>query len=713
MSASKGGVIRRVQFKSASLAGHGIEGLLTLVTWIVDCPLLASCSMKPFAFAVCLLILLTISSTLIADDAAAAEESSTVSTAAGDVPTLVEITPAGVDLVMGFNRLGEAFDRAFALNKALGLSFPTDDIRQQFEVGVGEGVVDFRGPLVVYAMSPFDYADRSIDRLGVAVVVNDPQSARVSLRVPEETLDAEIFTGKFGATRFPLPALFRDHALYATLRNEPMRELLEQGTLAGELDDDLRAELNAADFVALARRGRMLDEFWRDYLPAVDASLNAVIPDPEQQPIEEQFRQLIQSVESVAFAGNVIFDAETPAQISGGRFGLSMLCDHAEGSESAQLLAGLATDSTPTSLNGLPNGEVVVAFAGRFGSAEHLNFVRHVTDLAADMWNESRQLPDSLIAEQFLAVFEEGGEHLQGMRLGIYRNEELERHGSFSLLMIFDSENPQGFVEDMRQLIRLASADELAKVDEEVLTEDEIRALVTQLGDRAFRTRRSASNRLMLVGPPAIPFLREGLEADSLELRTRAQVILDQMEALDTYESRHFLGSELFQGLKLEQRYVIAGEQLGDGTPVDFITYAIADEAHQPFAQQLATWLGPDWGRWRLAATDSHVVVLVGSDTELLTQALENLNEQDGESLELNSWGESSRPHQFEMHFDGNAFMRRDLRTETVDSAAGTVGSDEGTELVSVGISVTRDAVHVDAFVPLSQMSASFWPFGF
>lgn len=643
--------------------------------------------------------------------------------AAAHVPTLVEITPAGVDLVIGFNRLEEAFDRAYALNEALGMSFPISDVRTQFEVGVGEGLVDYRGPLVVYAMSPFAYGDFSIDRLGVGGVVNDPRTARITLEAPDEVPDGEIFSGRFGTTRYVLPVVLRNSAIYVSMRNNVIRELLEQETLAGELDDELVAELNEADFVALARRGRMLDDFWRDYFPGIDRALNPRIG-REPDPVEEQFRQLIRSVESIAFAGDVRYDAVDSEKIVGVDFGLTMQSDADEGSEPARFLEGLASDVDRDSMTGLPAGDIVVAFDGQFTSESHLSFVRHVTDLAADAWNNARHLPDSLVAEQFLAVFEEGGEHLQGMRLGVYRNEDFESHGSFSLLLIFDSEHPQAFVDEMRQLIRLASADELANVDEEVLTEDEIRELVSQLGDPVFRVRRSATNQLMLVGPPAIPYLREGLNSDSLELRTRAGVILEQMEALDTYESRHFLGSELFQGLKLEQRYVIGGERLEDGTSVDYITYAIADDEHQAFALQLATWLGPDWHRWRLAATDRNVVVLIGSRTDLLSQALANLIDDGSASPQFNAWGGATHRHQFELHFNGNVLLRgyrptQSLPSDEIDVAGGNQGDQvaqrtgvaDGSDLVSIGISMTEDAVHIDAIVPLSQLDTTFWPF--
>ncbi len=385
--------------------------------------------------------------------------------------------------------------------------------------------------------------------------------------------------------------------------------------------------------MAIGRRGPLLEDFWEDALPAmaVDDSV-----EEEQRQTAEQFQQLVQSVAWLTFTGNVVYDPAVSEAPVGAGFGLSLLCDHEEDSDTARLLTRLAGTNRSTNLEGLPPGDVVVAFASTLEGAEQHAFAKHVADVAANSWNTSNGLPKSLLVEQFLAVFEEAGKHTQGARVAVYQNSDHEADGRFGVVMIFDAEDPEAFLDEMQQLLRLTNADELAVAgDVDPVTDEEIRQLVQQLGDRLYRVRRDASNRLMLIGPRVVPFVREGLQANSLELRTRAAAILERLETLSSIESRHFFGSDLFEKLDLELSYVIGGGQLSDGRTADIITATIADESEQSYALQLTSWLGPDWGRIRIVQTDGHIVALVGSRTDLLEQAVRNLEGTGGESLEL------------------------------------------------------------------------------
>ncbi len=629
------------------------------------------------------------------DDAAAPET----------IPTVVDVTPAGVELVIGFNRLGEAMDRSQELNEALGIVNQNNDFRKEFDRFIGPGVVDFAGPVVIYALTGFETETTDFNRLGAAVYVQDPQAARVTLGADKALPDGETTSLTFGgAPGFMLTGGFQKRMVYASLGDNALRESIGQPNLASELDPGVVERLNAADVLAVAKRGPMLDELWDGILPPAPVAAEGA--DDESQKLARQVQQLTQSIEWMTFAGNVALNPDEAELPIGARFGFSAMCDHAPDSESAALLEHLGNDNQPTTFAGLPAGDSVVAVAGKLDGSTHMGVVRYVADIAFQQWNNSHGLPDSLIGEQFLSIFEEAGEHLQGGRLAIYRNEDHALDGRFAVVVIFDAEDPQAFLGDMRQLIRLANADEIAAADDAVaVTDDDIRALVTQLGDRTYRVRRSATNRLMLIGPRAVPFLREGMEADSLELRTRAKVILDQIEALNTFESRHFLGSDIFQNLEVEQRYIIGGEQLADGAPVDLISTSITDEADQPFAQRLTSWLGPDWNRLRIAATDEHIVVVMGSRDDLLQQTVDNLSGASGSQLDVPAWQVADRPHQFELHVDLQAFLPTDeaVDTEVPPPAPG---------LVSVGLAFARDTIHVDAFVPLGQLPVRGWPFG-
>jgi hypothetical protein len=658
--------------------------------------------MNHWRLAVVLGLMLVCALSAVADD-------TSQEAAAGDIPTVVEVTPAGIELVIGFNRIGEAMDRSEQLNEALGIVSQTD-FRDEFDRFIGRGVVDFAGPAVIYALTGFETDTTDFTRLGACVFLQDPQSARATLGAEMELPDAQITGLKFGEPGFTMQGGFLERMLYAALGDDALRESFESPSLATELDPGVVDRLNAADILAIAKRGPMLDELWHGILPPAPVASEGAATDEEAQQLARQVQQLSQSIEWMTFAGNVALSDDTEPLPIGTRVGFSAICDHAADSESAALLEHLGNDNQPTTFTGLPAGDAVVAVAGKLDGSTHMGVVRYAADIAFQLWNSSHGLPDSLIGEQFLSTFEEAGEHLQGGRLAIYRNDDHAQHGRFAVVVIFDAEDPQAFLGDMRQLVRLANADEIAAADDAApVTDDDIRALVTQLGDRTYRVRRSATNRLMLIGPRAVPFLQEGLEADSLELKTRARVILEQIEALNTFESRHFLGSDMFQNLEVEQRYIIAGEELADGAPVDLISTTITDEADQPFAQRLTSWLGPEWNRWRIAATDEHVVVVIGSRDDLLQQTMDNLNGTNVAQLETPAWQATERPHQFELHVDLRAFLPANTDADAQPPPATTTPGD----LVSVGLAFARDTIHVDAFVPLGQLPVHGWPFGF
>jgi HEAT repeat protein len=59
---------------------------------------------------------------------------------------------------------------------------------------------------------------------------------------------------------------------------------------------------------------------------------------------------------------------------------------------------------------------------------------------------------------------------------------------------------------------------------------ERIGGLVRQLGDDAFKVRYKAMNDLLAVGPPALPFLRRGLNEPDEELKERARECIESLE---------------------------------------------------------------------------------------------------------------------------------------------------------------------------------------
>jgi hypothetical protein len=310
-------------------------------------------------------------------------------------------------------------------------------------------------------------------------------------------------------------------------------------------------------------------------------------------------------------------------------------------------------------------------------------------------------LSESLPTRQFYGILEEVGEHMQGVRVAAYRNPDPAGVGAFSIVFIADADEPGAFVAELQQMMRLARADEVDLANPAgAVTDEEIEALVASLGDRLYRVRRDATNRLLVIGTRATPFLEARLEDESLELRTRARVILDHFATLQSDEAKHFFGSDLLRQLDPEFSYVIAGETLADGTSIDWITVTVPEES-QPYVQQLEAWLGPDWNRWRVARTDDEIVICVSSRSELLSGTLASLSDSAAPLLQVGDWNPEGNAYQFQLHFDAFEFV-----PERQGGWFASPPLEEGQlpGLTSFGLTLAADAITCDAHLPVTQL---------
>jgi hypothetical protein len=212
-----------------------------------------------------------------------------------------------------------------------------------------------------------------------------------------------------------------------------------------------------------------------------------------------------------------------------------------------------------------------------------------------------------------------------GHRAAIYRNAEPVAQGQYSVVAILDTDDPQRFLGEVKQLARFASnavdlSDKAARDDLQL-----VKQLIADLDDPRFAVRQSATTKLELLGEPVLPYLNDVLKTKpSLELGRRAEAIKARITtAVD--ERRTGLLSDVTQRLQPSFAYLPQAEKVGE-TLIDVLRIKLADR-DVPAARQFRQFFGPDWSKVRVAVHGKQVVLLWGSDTKLLAEALRNLKE--------------------------------------------------------------------------------------
>lgn len=682
---------------------------------------------KRFLCLVPLLQLVTVSR-LVADD---------------EAPPLVEVVPAGVDLVLGANHAEEASAKMDAL---LSQMFPgarttgASEYLFGWAEEFGPEVIDYSGPVAFFAprdvvafaeehnidsfetlstlwrllQSDHELVDRLIreaeqndepipllarlDETGVVLLSSDPIEARRVVGVRANLPDHECQT-VLQAFGLDVIAVYADEQVCFSVDadNDPA-DLLDRPKLSREFSADQVRRFSEADFLALLR------------LPWFGNGRNWI-----------------------SATGTVECD-EDAEEITplGARFGVSWLHDAIMQAQIDEVLGRIAQGVRPASLNGLPDGDAVFAFAACLGDHPLLSLDAQGL----------RAIVPPQVTQQFLNAVVAAGEQVEGGRFAIYRDFN-SPSGSFSMVIILDTERPEHLLAGIRDAIGVVRADDAPELNDDVerggevvandeqpaeLTGESIRELIGQLDADDVEIRVAAMDRLVEIGPIAIPFLSDAEPSSSNKSQIRIGACLARIRQNQTTENAQtteLLNLSFLEFLEPQFEYVIAGEHLDDGAEVDWIRVAVrglpqregrlmnerrmADLSRRRAELRLESWFGPDWDRWRVAQAGDHVVILIGSQTELLEEAVSNLRNGQEDTLAIARWQEGDGDHQVELYYDLNAI------TGFVSQELGMLPPDDvdlrdlmRPQLVNIGLGIEPSRIYVEVFAPVSQLNHHF-----
>lgn len=361
-----------------------------------------------------------------------------------------------------------------------------------------------------------------------------------------------------------------------------------------------------------------------------------------------------------------------------------------------KLLALLRSGEESSSLDALPKRNFIGAQAVRSDGSQNRAIVRALVEVCLKSLFSEEKLVAVADRPQFVGLFDEVWQRLKGSQLAIYGNDDPATQGLFSILAVLDTADPREFLAEMRQLSRFAKPGEMRLNDGDQNAEDvaTVKKLVKQLGDRNFRVRKSATLKLSLIGPPALPYLREAVHSKNREVVARSRRLINQIENIVKSRQKDVMSQSLLG--KLSARWGdFPKAETRKGVPIDIVKMELQDKS-KAYELHLKEAFGPEWSKVRLAVHGKKIVVLLGSNVDLLDETLANLDKKKPGLIE--------QPTLREFHRRAPADRRTEfhlvLRQLVSSFKRRTKAAETTTEMTSLSLGIGEDTIELHLWVP-------------
>ncbi len=365
-----------------------------------------------------------------------------------------------------------------------------------------------------------------------------------------------------------------------------------------------------------------------------------------------------------------------------------------------KLLDLLRSGDEPSSLGGLPKGRLIAVQAVRSDGSQNRALIRALLDHTLRFWIDEKRLISLAERPTFVGLFDEVWQRLRGSQFAVYRNDDPAR-GLFSMVAILHAADPEEFLKEMRQLARFASPGELKLDGDNVQADDvaTVRKLIKELGDPDFRVRQSASLKLSLIGSPALPYLEKAVKSEDREVAIRARRLRQRIQNSIEARQRDVLSKSLLSNLTVRWGDFPKAETR-KGLPIDILKMDLEGKS-QMAKSNLREAFGPEWSKIRIAVKGKKIVVLLGSNTDLLDETLVNLSKPKPGTPEHKQLAEfhrrSSPSRRAEFHINLRQFA---------PWVNGTGKSQATSELTSLSLGVEQDSLELHLWVPNQEFRA-------
>jgi hypothetical protein len=519
--------------------------------------------------------------------------------------------------------------------------------------------------------------------------------------------DPDTMAGNFGLAKGKLtpkavqkidPKFFMKYAtrtlnhIYLSGSDKTIRRVQQSKTLAEAFTPAQRKLFDDSDF--MMHLGKFLWT-WEDadLVGAVAGKMRGG-DDPQEKQFAELFADSLKEVQ------NAVIGARLQDGIDG-----HLLLTVPKDGKAAKLLAAMRKQPKSSTLHGLPAGNVLFAQASSGNEGQQALLAKALFNFLL----EDLLVRDKVVTQvdriKYLGIFHEVWSRLQGHRVAVYQNVNESKEGLFSAIAIFDSDDPAGFLREMKTLAKMATADSLDWSRKDVKEEINIPRLVKDLASPAYRVRQAADIKLILVGEPALPYLQKAIDSKELDLETlrRCQKLRDNIGDGAAERRKELLREQSFQIFFRPKLTFVTNVEKRQGQKIDGVQIKIFGY-EKTVAHQTAEYkqlFGPDWDKVRLAVIGKQIVVLFGSNVELFDATLRNVQKGDAglaDTKRLAGFFERcARERTFEFHVSVEGILR-------LTTPKGRL--DKEMQLTSVALSLGEASLQLDARVPTAEMRA-------
>jgi hypothetical protein len=646
--------------------------------------------------------------------------------AAQQQPTVLDLIPAdavGALAIRNLEGLKTRGDKLIADAKLPDVPRPSELFAKVSETLNAPGALDMAGSAALILARPDRGAEvgdlfsrPSLEYLVVALPVGDREKLTGAFGLtPGQLRPGKVIAGSLKDEKLFLSP--RAKHLYVSQNTKALARVTgAKNTLRDELPGGHRKALEEADLCAFYNPGARPRE-WREKLDDVEHSLERWVTGDAAAA-----NRLIQPLRELRFVVGA-------ARIEDG-LGLTLVSVFSQkGAPAAhKLLTDLRGGGKGTAnLKGLPTGPAVFALAARDQGERTEPMARALFGILLRDFVEGQGVLSASNRPVYTEVLGAVWHRVKGSRTALYQSRDERKNGLFSLVAILDTQDGASFLADMRALSRIGLEREAKAGGKEAgpdIAGPDIAQLVRDLSDPKYRVRASATLKLRLIGEPALPYLKKAMASGDLETSRRAEQLWEQIrnaaaelrkEMLTKGLPGHLRPSLAFASraeeraghrvevvrIQLRDPKVPASKEPDSITLPDFVRGRIGG-AH--LGKALRAFLGPEWDRMRLAAAGNHVVVLLGSETELLDRTLDNL--KDGKpglagAKSIAAFARQAGPgRNIELHVSAQrvAALMREPDQE------GPAPPRAGAGLTSFGISVGADDLRFDLLLPLDEL---------
>jgi hypothetical protein len=294
-----------------------------------------------------------------------------------------------------------------------------------------------------------------------------------------------------------------------------------------------------------------------------------------------------------------------------------------KGTHSRDLLKAVSETGRTSNLGGLPDSERLVGAFAVIGLEPKDLFLARV--VVGRLWSILKGSSIVLDSDAALVrrLFGDLYGRLRVARVALYHSSDPKRFGQLAAVAVLEPDNSDRFLKDVARYVRLGDVEQFDP--KAAASKAEIEKLIDDLGAEEFPKREAASTQLELIGDAALSYLEKAEKSPDAEVRRRARELVRTLRSAADLRKQELAKGLVAKAFRPTFTLQLNAEKRA-GADVHLLGMRF-ESKEAPYAGALEDLFGPQWNRLRVAAVNKQVVVLLGSDLDLLDRAIANVRD--------------------------------------------------------------------------------------